>query len=35
MTTLAVGLVALTTTVGLWNSLEVLNKPPLEVLRAE
>ncbi len=35
MATLAVGLVALTTTVGLWNSLEVLNKPPLEVLRAE
>jgi putative ABC transport system permease protein len=35
MAALAAGLVALTTTVGLWNSLEVLNKPPLEVLRSE
>lgn len=32
---LAAGLVALTTTVGLWSSLEVLERPPLEVLRAE
>ncbi|MEO5800889.1 MAG: FtsX-like permease family protein [Gemmatimonadales bacterium] len=35
MTLLAAGLVALTTAVGLWNSLDVLNRPPLEVLRAE
>jgi putative ABC transport system permease protein len=35
MAMLAGGLVLLTTTVGLWNSLEVLNRPPLEVLRAE
>jgi hypothetical protein len=35
MTALAAGLVVLTTTIGLWNSLEVLNKPPLEVLRTE
>jgi putative ABC transport system permease protein len=32
---LAAGLVALTTLVGLWNSLDVLERPPLEVLRAE
>jgi putative ABC transport system permease protein len=35
MVALAAGLVALTTTVGLWNSLDVLNRPPLEVLRTE
>lgn len=35
MAALAAGLVALTTTVGLWNSFDVLNKPPLEVLRTE
>ena len=35
MSLLAAGLVALTTAVGLWNSLDVLNRPPLEVLRAE
>ncbi len=35
MAALAGGLVLLTTVVGLWNSLEVLNRPPLEVLRAE
>jgi putative ABC transport system permease protein len=35
MVALAVGLVALTTIVGLWNSLEVLRRPPLEVLRTE
>ena len=35
MSLLALGLVALTTAVGLWNSLDVLNRPPLEVLRAE
>ena len=32
---LAIGLVMLTTAVGLLNSLEVLRRPPLEVLRAE
>jgi putative ABC transport system permease protein len=32
---LAFGLVALTTGVGLWNSLEVLQRPPLEVLRSD
>ena len=32
---LAAGLVTLTTLVGLWNSLDVLERPPLEVLRAE
>lgn len=32
---LALGLVLLTTAVGLLNSLEVLRRPPLEVLRAE
>jgi len=32
---LAVALVLLTTIVGLWNSLDVLQRPPLEVLRAE
>ncbi len=32
---LALGLVMLTTAVGLLNSLEVLRRPPLEVLRAE
>jgi putative ABC transport system permease protein len=32
---LALGLVTLTTLVGLLNSLEVLKRPPLEVLRAE
>jgi putative ABC transport system permease protein len=32
---LAAGLVTLTTVVGLWSSLEVLERPPLEVLRAE
>ena len=35
MLALASGMVLLTTVVGLWNSLEVLNKPPLEVLRSE
>jgi putative ABC transport system permease protein len=30
---LAVSIVALTVIVGLWNSLEVLNRTPLEVLR--
>lgn len=35
MSALAGALVALTMTVGLWNSLEVLNRPPLEVLRSE
>jgi putative ABC transport system permease protein len=35
MLMLAVGLIVLTTLVGLWNSLDVLNRPPLEVLRAE
>ncbi|MES2124820.1 MAG: FtsX-like permease family protein [Gemmatimonadota bacterium] len=35
MTLLAMGLVALTTAVGLWNSLDVLKRPPNEVLRAE
>jgi putative ABC transport system permease protein len=32
---LGLGLMALTVVVGLWNSLEVLRKTPLEVLRAE
>lgn len=35
MSLLALGLVVLTTVVGLWNSLEVLKRPPLEVLRTE
>ena len=35
MLMLAGGMVLLTTMVGLWNSLEVLNRPPLEVLRTE
>lgn len=35
MVLLALGLVALTTIVGLWNSFDVLERPPLEVLRAE
>lgn len=35
MLALAAGLVTLTTLVGLWNSLDVLERPPLEVLRAE
>jgi putative ABC transport system permease protein len=35
MSLLALGLVVLTTAVGLWNSLDVLNRPPLKVLRAE
>lgn len=35
MAALAGGLVLLTTVVGLWNSMEVLNRPPLEVLRSE
>ena len=35
MLALAGGMVLLTTIVGLWNSLEVLNRPPLEVLRTE
>jgi putative ABC transport system permease protein len=32
---LALGVLAMTVTVGLWNSREVLKKPPLAVLRAE
>ncbi len=35
MLALAAGLVTLTTLVGLWNSFDVLERPPLEVLRAE
>jgi putative ABC transport system permease protein len=35
MAVLALSLVALTTVVGLWNSLDVLKRPPLEVLRAD
>jgi putative ABC transport system permease protein len=35
MSTLAAGLVILTTVVGLWNSLDVLRRPPLEVLRGD
>ncbi len=35
MVLLAGGLVILTTGVGLWNSSDVLERPPLEVLRAE
>ncbi len=35
MLVLAAGMVVLTTVIGLWNSLEVLHRPPLEVLRAE
>ncbi len=35
MTLLALGLIALTTAVGLGNSGDVLHQPPLEVLRAE
>jgi len=35
MAVLAASLVLLTTVVGLWNSLDVLERPPLEVLRAE
>jgi putative ABC transport system permease protein len=32
---LAAGLVFVTVTVGLWNSTEILNRTPLEVLRAD
>jgi putative ABC transport system permease protein len=32
---LSLGVLALTVAVGLWNSREVLRKPPLAVLRAE
>lgn len=35
MLTLAFGLALLTTVIGLWSSLDVLKRPPLEVLRAE
>lgn len=35
MALLALGLVVLTTAVGLWNSLDVLRRPPLEVLRGD
>jgi putative ABC transport system permease protein len=35
MLLLAAALVLLTTVIGLWNSLDVLRRPPLEVLRAE
>jgi putative ABC transport system permease protein len=35
MALLALGLVSLTTVVGLWSSFDVLERPPLEVLRAE
>ena len=35
MAALAGALVLLTTIVGLWNSLDVLNRPPLEVLRSD
>lgn len=35
MTSLATGLLILTTVVGLWNSLDVLRRPPLEVLRGD
>jgi putative ABC transport system permease protein len=35
MLALAGGLALLTTVVGLWSSLDVFDKPPLEVLRAE
>lgn len=35
MLTLAFALAALTTIVGLWSSLDVFKRPPLEVLRAE
>ncbi|MGH7583105.1 MAG: ABC transporter permease [Gemmatimonadales bacterium] len=35
MAALATGLIALTTVVGLWSSLDVLNRPPLEVLRSD
>jgi putative ABC transport system permease protein len=35
MAALTAALVVLTTVVGLWNSLDVLNRPPLEVLRSE
>ncbi len=35
LTVLALGLTALTVSVGLWNSREVLRRAPLEVLREE
>jgi putative ABC transport system permease protein len=35
MALLALGLLVLTTAVGLWNSLDVLKRPPLEVLRGD
>lgn len=35
MMVLALALVCLTTIVGLWNSLDVLRRPPLEVLRGD
>ncbi len=35
MLALSLALAALTTAVGLWSSLDVLKRPPLEVLRAE
>lgn len=35
MAVLAIGLVCLTTVVGLWSSLDVLKRPPLEVLRGD
>jgi hypothetical protein len=35
MALLALGLVCLTTVVGLWSSLDVLKRPPLEVLRGD
>jgi putative ABC transport system permease protein len=35
MAMLALALVCLTTVVGLWNSLDVLKRPPLEVLRGD
>src|SRR5690606_32233255 len=35
MILLALGLVALTTITGLWSSLELMRRPPLEVLRDE
>jgi len=35
MAFLAAGLIALTTIVGLWNSVDTLSRPPLEVLRSE
>jgi len=32
---LTIALVSLTTVVGLWSTLDVLERPPLEVLRAD